>query len=185
MTKTKNPLLPVTVLMVFAIALFALTIMAFRDVPAPAQIPTKSTSETSGKMIPFNFGAQRITLDKTVLTFSNGSFAVDSDKATIGQRTVNSKGNKAAAIMTDQPGGSGTFYYLLGGSLGPNGEVYSKPVLLGDRIKFETLTVSDDGEIVVTYKTRAANAPMSSEPTKEMSVKYAFQDDGNLISVLH
>lgn len=187
MTKTKaqNHLIPIFILLALVIILIVLAMIAFRNVPAPTQIPTRSTSEVTGKMIPFNFGAQRVQVDHQTLTFSSGSYAVGDHTATVGERTVNTVGNTAAAILTDQPGGSGTFYYLLGAKQSENGEVYSKPISLGDRIKFESLSVSDDGEIEVTYFVRAANAPMSAKPSKKMTMKYAFQDDGNLISVLH
>ena len=100
-------------------------------------------------------------------------------------RTVSDSGLKAAAILISQSQGTGTFYYLVGSEMEDGQEVYSKPVLLDDRIEVSSVGVSDDGIIVVEYLTHAANQPMSSKPTKKVTAQFAFQDDGNLMSVLH
>lgn len=182
-----NPLIPVMVLFSVVLIMFGLSLYVFETVPAPTQIPNKNSLAHSGKMIPFNFDAQTFTLDDQTWEFSNGAAvnADATDKAIIGERTLNTQGNKAAAIITDEPGGSGIFFYVVGASQTDSGEVYSKPVLLGDRIKYESLAVSDDGIIEVTYFDRNPKDPMTIEPSVKKTSKFAFQDDGNLISVLN
>lgn len=127
-----------------------------------------------------------------MLNFKNGNCAKPdgTQTATIGSRTLSPSELQAAAIITESGEGSGVFYYLVGGSLATDRQTFSKPVLLGDRVVIESISVEDAGEhdngmIVVNYLDRGVNEPMSAAPTKKMTAKYSFQDDGNLIEVLH
>ncbi|HSW88637.1 MAG TPA: DUF4232 domain-containing protein [Candidatus Saccharimonadales bacterium] len=154
-----------------------------------SQFPTHVTQQP----VPFDFANQTLLLNNREVTFSNGSYRGSStgysqDTATITDRTLNPSGTRAAAILIDSPGGSGTLYYLVGAMNANGEEIYSKPVLLGDRIKIVSVMVDDPktqdkGVITVRYLDRTANEPMAAEPTQEMLVKYAFQDNGNLIEV--
>lgn len=139
----------------------------------------------------FDFGNQTISLDGQKIQFKNGAYQ-SGDKegqqqvALIMNKSINPTGNHAAAIIVDSPGGSGTFYSLIGASKINGKEVFSNPIPLGDRIKITSVTVDNPGEhdngiVTVKYMTRPENAPMSVDPTIEMSVKYAFEENGNLI----
>lgn len=154
--------------------------------------PTDTVLEQT---MPFDFGNQKVRLNNQELTFVNGSFHTlnspyGQHQANITNQSVNPKGTRAAAILIDKPGGSGTFYYVVGAMLKDGYELYSTPVFLGDRVKIVSVTVDDsenenNGIIMVTFLGLPDDAPMSAEPTEEMITKYAFQDDGNLIVVLH
>lgn len=144
---------------------------------------------------PFDFGNQKIPLNNQTLTFIDGNYNNTNSvyglhQASISNQSVNPKGTRAAAILTDKPGGSGTFFYVVGAMLEDGHETYSTPVFLGDRIKIISVSVDDlgsedNGIITVTFLGFPADAPLSAEPTEEMTAKYAFQDNGNLIEVLH
>lgn len=144
---------------------------------------------------PFDFGNQTLFLDETKMSFSKGSYSVNDPDAglhtaKIDHQTINPAGNRAAAILADQPGGSGTFYYLVGAMLKDGKEIYTIPVLLGDRIMVQKITVDDpeehdNGQITVEYLDRGPKEPMSATPTKQMIKKYSFEDSGELIEVLH
>lgn len=126
----------------------------------------------------FDFTKQEFTLDGTEITGS------------ITNRNVSPDGTTAAAILVNSSQGSGTFYYLVGAMMKDGKEVYSTPVLLGDRVKIVYVTpdnpgTEDNGLITVQYLDRAKNAPMVTEPTIKMVKKFAFEDNGNLIGVLH
>jgi len=70
-----------------------------------------------------------------------------------------------AFILTQQTGGSGTFYYLAAALDAPNGAApLTDTVLLGDRIK-PVLTEINSGVIVVTYLDRNPNEPMTADPS--------------------
>ena len=70
-----------------------------------------------------------------------------------------------AFLLTQEPGGSGTFFYAVAALDLPNGLAGSEAVLLGDRIAPQTTQVRDDGVIVVTYADRATGAPFTTPPS--------------------
>lgn len=157
--------------------------------------PVISTATIPTPAMSFDFGNQKIMLNDAELTFVNDVYAA-ADKtygqhtASITNKSINLSQTRAAAILLDNPDGSGTFYYLVGASLIDGKESYSTPVLLGDRIKVQSVTVDnmgaeDNGIITVNYLTHAAEDALATEPTEKVTARYAFQDDGNLIEVLH
>lgn len=82
-------------------------------------------------------------------------------------------GEDAAVILIDQPGGSGTFYYLAALVRGGEGWEGVPAVFLGDRIRIESLSIdSDDREISVTLRTRADGVAMAVEPTVVQTQSY-------------
>lgn len=82
-------------------------------------------------------------------------------------------GEDAAVILIDQPGGSGTFYYLAALVRREEGWESVTAVFLGDRIRIESLTIdSDVREISVTLRTRAEGVAMAVEPTVVQTQSY-------------
>lgn len=164
------------------------------------KIVLKSTTKpqvqpiTSEQHSSFDFGNQTITLDDKPLLFKNGELQTsgsnNNDGAALLYKNINPTQTRAATILVTFPQGSGTFYYLVGAMKQDVSEKYSTPVLLGDRIKIESVSVDDpqaedNGMITIQYLDRSAQAPMSSEPNIKKTKKFAFQNDGNLIEVLH
>lgn len=69
-----------------------------------------------------------------------------------------------AFILTQEGGGSGTFYYLAA-ALGSNDKCLgNNAVLLGDRIAPQTTTFKN-GEIIVNYAERKPDEPMTVTPS--------------------
>lgn len=86
-----------------------------------------------------------------------------------------------AFLLTQDPGGSGTFYYVtvaLGSDDGCKG---TNAILLGDRIAPQT-TEFRNGEIIVNYADRKAGEPMTVRPSMGIS-KYLKVSNGSLIEV--
>jgi hypothetical protein len=143
----------------------------------------------------FDFDNATLSLNDQQLTFLNGSYSsydannIKHSADIIKQRSTTS-GSRGAAIIGDDPGGSGTFSYLYGAMrTKDNATVYSTPIALGDRIKVTEITVTDpndhdNGEITVSYLDHTPDEAMADAPTQEVTKKFAFQDDGNLIEVL-
>ncbi|MEP7167267.1 MAG: hypothetical protein ABI758_04780 [Candidatus Woesebacteria bacterium] len=122
--------------------------------------------------IPFDFSSQKTGQTTGIIT----------------HQTVNASQTRAGAILVDDSSGSGTFYSVIGVMQTNGTEVYSQPILIGDRVQIVSLMVNDPGAhdnglITVTYLDRAKNAPMTTQPTKKMIIQYAFEDNGNLIPV--
>jgi len=81
----------------------------------------------------------------------------------------------AAAVLVADPGGSGTFYYLVA-VVNQNGTPkHVASVLLGDRVRFKSISIQA-GEIVVNMVQQALGDPMCC-PTMEVTQKYKLQGD--------
>ncbi len=79
-----------------------------------------------------------------------------------------------AFLVTHQPGGSGTFYYVVAALKTERGYVGSEGLLLGDRIAPQTTERSQNpvhkGVIIVNYAERAPGEPMTAQPSVGKSI---------------
>jgi hypothetical protein len=73
-----------------------------------------------------------------------------------------------AFVLTQEGGGSGTFYYAVAALQTPAGYLGTNAVLLGDRIALQTSEIRD-GVIVINYAKRNPNEPMTSQPSVGVS----------------
>jgi len=80
----------------------------------------------------------------------------------------------AAFLLTQNTGGSGTFYYLAVKAGSSLSQLSSDTILLGDRIAPQT-TEFRDGEIIVNYAERKPNEPMTSNPSVGISRYFKVQ----------
>lgn len=89
----------------------------------------------------------------------------------------NRDGQKDVAfLLSQQTGGSGTFYYVavaLGQKKGVRG---TNAIFLGDRIAPQS-TVFQNGEIVVNYADRKLGEPMSTNPSMGVSKYFTVVDE--------
>ena len=87
----------------------------------------------------------------------------------------------AALFLVQQPGGSGTFYYVAA-ALNVNGSYRgTNAVLLGDRIAPQNVAIRN-GLVVANYADRRPEEPMSAPPSVGKS-KYLTLKDGTLAAV--
>ncbi len=127
------------------------------------------------------------------ITLKDGSAETASAPGAASKTRTNYFGNEAsgdfnqdgiadiALILTQNPGGSGTFYYgvvALGSNVGCNG---TNAVLLGDRIAPQSTTFQN-GELIFNYADRKPNEPMTVKPSVGVS-KYAKVNADKLIEV--
>ncbi len=79
-----------------------------------------------------------------------------------------------AFILTQNTGGSGTFYFAVAALNTPHGWMGSDGYLLGDRIAPQSTTLSQNpkqkGVVVFNYADRAPNEPMTTQPSVGKSV---------------
>lgn len=87
-----------------------------------------------------------------------------------------------AFLLTQDNGGSGTFYYLVAAIKGTDGYTGTNAILIGDRIAPQT-TEFRDGEIIVNYADRKPDESMTSQPSLGVS-RYFKINQGLLIEVL-
>ena len=81
-----------------------------------------------------------------------------------------------AFLLTQNSGGSGTFYYVVVGLSSKNGCKGTNAILLGDRIAPQTTELSN-GEIIVNYADRKLSEPMSATPSVNISKYFVVKDD--------
>lgn len=135
------------------------------------------------KIKPFDFGNHAFSIDDKTLAFASDSFADGEHMATMSNRTISESGSFAAALLIDNPSGSGLFSYIVGASHKDGQEMYTTPLFLGDRIMFTSMSVSDAGEITVEYLDRPTNAPMTATPTKKVVKRFMLSENNVLVEV--
>ncbi|MFA7302569.1 MAG: META domain-containing protein [Candidatus Paceibacterota bacterium] len=82
-------------------------------------------------------------------------------------------------LLTQQTGGSGTFFYVVAALNTESGYVGSHALLLGDRVAPQT-TVSGPGkQVIVTYAERARGEPMTTPPSVGKSLRLIL-DSGSM-----
>ncbi len=84
-----------------------------------------------------------------------------------------------AFLLTQNSGGSGTFYYVVAALKNDSGYQGTNAVLLGDRIAPQT-TEFRAGEIIVNFTERKEGEPMTVKPSMAVS-KYFMISGGMLI----
>ncbi len=84
-----------------------------------------------------------------------------------------------AFILTQNSGGSGTFYYVVAALKTKDGYRGTNAVLLGDRIAPQTTEIKE-GKLIVNYAERKRDEPMTAQPSVGMS-KY-LQVSGDALS---
>ncbi len=89
-------------------------------------------------------------------------------------------------ILTQQSGGTGTFYYAVAALNTPTGYVGSEGYFLGDRILPQSIAINEGtttqgttrkNVIVVNYKTRGINEPFNAQPTEDWRVWIKLDSD--------
>lgn len=86
-----------------------------------------------------------------------------------------------AFILTQNNGGSGTFYYVAVALNAGRGYLGTNAILLGDRIAPQT-TEFRNGEIIVNYAERKPGEPMTVNPSVGIS-RYFQVRDGKLVEI--
>lgn len=175
----------IALLLIAILSFFLFAKIAYYAKPIP---PTVMLTQP----LQFDFGNKHYMVNNEEFAFGNNIYK-STDKrhsALITNRSTNPDNSRAAAILINSPEGSGTFYYVVGAMMKDGKEVYSAPVLLGDRIKVISVKVDnpqaeDNGVITVKYLKRPTDAPESAEASVEGEQKYAFEDNGNLIEILN
>lgn len=82
-------------------------------------------------------------------------------------------------LITQEPGGSAMFFYIVADYSTDQGYQVSHAVLLGDRIAPQN-TLIQDGKIVVNYADRKPDDPMTTAPSEGVS-KYFKLLEGQLV----
>jgi ABC-type antimicrobial peptide transport system permease subunit len=74
-------------------------------------------------------------------------------------------------LLTEESGGSGTFFYVVAALNTENGDKGSYGVFLGDRITPQNIESGPGNSIIVNYLERKQGEPMSTEPQVTKSLR--------------
>ena len=90
----------------------------------------------------------------------------------------------SAFLLTQDSGGSGTFFYVAAAVNGKEGYTGTNAILLGDRIAPQSTFIDPDNpaQFIVSYGEIPAGEPMSSEPTQMVSRTFKLEN-GRLVEV--
>ena len=86
-----------------------------------------------------------------------------------------------AFVLTQNPGGSGTFYYVVVAVQTPSGYQGTNAMFLGDRIAPQTTEIRN-GRLIVNYNDRKPDEPMIARPTVSVSKQFEIAN-GKLVEV--
>jgi len=97
---------------------------------------------------------------------------------TMGSLTQESR-DDAAVVLVQDPGGSGTFYYIAASLDKGDGYLGTNAVFLGDRIAIQTVVI-ENMQIIVNYADREEGDSIADSPSVGVS-KYFVVDGEKLI----
>jgi hypothetical protein len=83
-----------------------------------------------------------------------------------------------AFIVTQNAGGSGTFFYLVGAIKGSTGYKGTNAMLIGDRIASPTAEFRD-GQVIVSFADRKPGEPMTAQPSVQKSLHAKYNKTTN------
>lgn len=79
-------------------------------------------------------------------------------------------------LVTQEEGGSGTFFYVVAALNTERGYIGSRGVLLGDRIAPQTTESGPGDQVIVNYADRAVDEPMTTSPSVGKTIRLIFDD---------
>jgi len=87
------------------------------------------------------------------------------------QKDLNNDGREDVVfLLTQETGGSGTFFYVVAALNTEDGYVGSQGLLLGDRIAPQTTQSGSGNIVIVNYTDRAPGEPMTAQPSVGKSI---------------
>ncbi len=121
-------------------------------------------------------------IDGTIVSLKDGvsEVAIPDSSATVVTRyfgnevfkDLNSDGREDVVfLLTQETGGSGTFFYVVAALNTETGYVGSQAFFLGDRIAPQSTELGPDTQVVVNYADRATDESMSTPPSVGKSVR--------------
>jgi hypothetical protein len=118
--------------------------------------------------------------------YRNAEYLIEGEKVKLGEEGTQYFGNELRVdlngdghedrvfLITEQRGGSGTFYYAVAALSTRGGYIGSDGYLLGDRIAPQTTEISQNPRhqrvVVVNYADRAPGEPMTASPSHGKSI---------------
>lgn len=130
-------------------------------------------------------------IENELVTLKNGLSEIEIAPGSASKKVTKYFGNEAIGdlnndgtpdttfLLTQESGGSGTFFYVAVLISSEQGHVGTNAILLGDRIAPQSTEIKD-GKIIVNYADRKVGEPFSTAPSVGVS-KYFKIDNGKLV----
>ncbi len=144
----------------------------------------KSGYDVDGnKMVLSDYKNTSYTIDGQIVKLVDGISEVESAPGSASKIITKYFGNEIkkdlngdgkddiAFLVTQENGGSGTFFYVVAALNTSNGYIGSHGVLLGDRISPQTTESGKGNSIIVNYMDRVFGEPMTTSPSVGKSIK--------------
>ena len=125
-----------------------------------------------------------------VTDYKDATYYISGNPVRLGQGGVTYFGNEVtgdldkdgdldiAFLITHEPGGSGTFFFLAGAIKEEGGYRGTQAMLIGDRIAPQT-TEFRDGLVLINYADRLPLEPMTAKPSQGKSLYAKYSPDTN------
>ena len=161
----------------------------------PVHAPTKNVTDVLKIVTTTPASIKNVTyiIDGQSITLVNGLAESEAAPGSAEKQTTKYFGNEAtgdlngdgkadvAFLLTQNNGGSGTFYYVVVALKTDNGYQGINAILLGDRVAPQTTEIKD-GQVIVNYADRKADESFAVQPSVGVS-KYLKIVNGELVEV--
>jgi len=141
----------------------------------PTENPASGMSQDS-KDVTFTISGKEVTLRNNIseVPAAEGSASMVTTKYFGNEVSHDVDGDGVedrVFLVTQNSGGSGTFYYVVAALKKEGGYVGSEAVLLGDRIAPQTTEKGPGRSVIVNYAERKPGEPMTAEPSVGKSMR--------------
>jgi len=159
---------------------------AFFGLPSPSGGNEQSVQPSDYKNVAYSIEGIPVTLvDGRAEEEANDGFATKTVTQFFGNEAMgdlNGDGMPDVAfVLTQNGGGSGTFYYAVAALKTAAGYQGTNAIVLGDRILPQTTEIRD-GQVIVNYADRNPGEPMAAQPSLGVS-KYLKLEAGKLVEI--
>ena len=137
----------------------------------PADDPLNATYTIEGEQITFTDGLHEQSIPDSEMTIVTRVWNPVPATGDLDGDGVDDFG----LLLTQEPGGSGTFFYVTASMNKDDMYVGTNAILIGDRIAPQNLLI-DEGVIVVNYADRPEGAAMSEDPSIGMTKRFVVED---------
>ncbi|MEX0652347.1 MAG: hypothetical protein WD509_03405 [Candidatus Paceibacterota bacterium] len=145
--------------------------------------------EKQGEGLPQDFKEATFTVSGEPVTLKDGVAKAYTSLGGASETTIRYFGNElvhdvdgdgqedTVFLVSQETGGSGTFFYAVAALKRGSGYIGSQAVLLGDRIAPQTTEKADGRTIVINYMERAPGEPMTTQPSVGKSLYLLLDTD--------
>lgn len=150
-----------------------------------APLPEPQAQAFDGRNSTFMIDGKEVTLAQGVSEVSIPDSSAKITTRYVGNETIGdlmgNGNNDIAYFVTQETGGSGTFYYVVVAYKTESGYKTTNAFLVGDRILPETLYIPmNSRELHVNYTDRKKDEPMTALPTQKKVLLLKVTPDGRL-----